>query len=127
MIYQYNKIRNKINTILTKINNNGVKIFVQSEFDNSNLYVRGDYKILIEIEKQINKFFPICKTDFVHGCYVPFADGTLQCQHRTEDTISDAWCVTDPCPSPKVLEIWIPKKEPKQIIQEIFETHTEGE
>lgn len=115
------ELKNQINKILNEIKINRVKIIIQdSEFTNDDLYVRGEYKVLLEIKEQIDKHFPICDTNFVHGCYIPFPNGMIMCEDWAEDLVSDAWCTNDPCKSPKVLEICIPEKDTKDIIEEVF-------
>lgn len=117
-----NELTDKINKILYEIKRNRVKITIQDgDFNNDDIYVRGDYETLCNIKEQIDKYFPICDTSFVHGCYIPFPDGMVMCEEWAEDMVSDAWCTNNPCKSQKVLEICVPVIDTKEIIEEIFE------
>ena len=121
-----NEMKNEIMAILNQIKNSRVAITIQnSEFNNDDIYVRGQYETLLEIKEQINKYFTTCETNFVHGCYVPFPDGMVMCEDWAEDLESDAWCTNDPCLSPKVLEICIPIMNSSEVIEKIFKNNME--
>ena len=113
---------NEIGNILYKIQECGVEIYVQSECDHENCrYIRGDIDDLLTIDAQINIHFPVCKTRFVQECYVPlWREGSLHCEHWTEDIDGDNWCKTIPCQGKKILEIEIPTMSSKEIIEKCF-------
>lgn len=95
------KTNNEIGEIIGKIQNCGVKIYYQSTFEHKNCkFVKGDLEDLLTIEKQIKINFPHCQTKLVPNNYILWWNEF----NKNE----------------RVLEIYIPDMDSKEIIETCF-------